>query len=89
MNYLIKVLTIYSTSIYNHNYINSTEILFNGNNNSSKIHVFAKHYQPFMMENSLRRFSHGLEYYLIRTIANELQMDIEFLNGTSQKYVSI
>lgn len=48
------------------------------NLNSSTLHVFSAHYEPFTYLNEKNILVHGIEYFLLKTIADKLKMRISF-----------
>lgn len=47
--------------------------------NENIIHILTKHYEPFMYQNSNGTFNDGIEFKLIQTIADKLDLKINYV----------
>lgn len=58
-----------------------------GTNFSSTLHVFAAKYEPYLYGNDQNHINKGIEYMLIKTIADKLNISIVF-RSTSRNNLS-
>lgn len=53
-------------------------------NKISPLRVTTRHYEPFMYQNDNGLFYHGIEFFLMQTIAKKLKTEVTYVNSSKQ-----
>lgn len=56
----------------------SISLILSVESTTEVIRVETKHYEPFMYQNAIGQFENGIEFQLLKTIANKLNMKLVF-----------